>query len=78
MVKYFVKSFPILKHVDVLMGGDNLAPHCSDATLSQSRDLHAICKIVWAFCVGGCTDVVAEPDNNLVNIEKSYIRCLSD
>ena len=74
MVKYFVKSFPILKHVDVLMGGDNLAPHCSESTLSQSRDLHDICKIVWAFCAGGCTDVVAGPDNNLVNIEKSYIR----
>ena len=73
VVKYFVKCFPMFKHVNVLMRGDNLVPHCSEAILSQSRDLHAICIIVWAFCAGGCIDIVADPDNNLVN-EKSYIR----
>ena len=34
----------------------------------------AIVKIAWAFTPGGCTDVVAGPDNNMVNLEKTFVR----
>ena len=70
---FFWKHCPI-EYVDVLVGGDNLSPHCSDVNLRESRTLCDIVKIAWAFTPGGCTDVVAGPDNNMVNLEKTFIR----
>ena len=49
----------------------NLNPHCSDANLQESRQLRKLVKIAWAFTPGGCTDVDAGPDNNMVNLEKT-------
>ena len=57
--------FPI-EYVDVLVGGDNLSLHYSDINLRESRMLCKIVKIAWAFTSGGCIDVVAGPDNNMV------------
>ena len=51
----------------------NLNPHCSDANLQESRQLRKLVKIAWAFTPGGCTDVDAGPDNNMVNLEKTWV-----
>ena len=72
-VQIFLEHFPI-EHVDVLVGGDNLSPHCSEVNLRESRELRELVKIAWAFTPGGCTDVVAGPDNNMVNLEKTFVR----
>ena len=66
--------FPKLKWIDALMGGDNLAAHCSTANLKESRTLLEQVKIVWAFTPGGCTDIVAGPDADLVEQEKINLR----
>ena len=60
--------------VTLLMGADNLAPHCSEANLRESRERYESIKLVWAFTAGGCTDVIAGPNNNLVQKEKLLVR----
>ena len=60
--------------VTLLMGADNLAPHCSEANLRESRERYESIKLVWAFTAGGCTDAIAGPDNNLVQKEKLLVR----
>ena len=68
------KYFPNLQWIDILMGADNLSPHYSEANLCESRELFEIIKAVWCFTPGGFTDVVAGPDNSLVQLEKLKIR----
>ena len=68
------KYFPELQWIDVLMGADNLSSHCSEANLRESRERFDLVKMVWSFTPGGCTDVVAGPDNSLVQLEKLNIR----
>ena len=68
------KYFPELQWIDVLMGADNLSSHCSEANLRESRERFDLVKMVWSFTPGGCTDVVASPDNSLVQLEKLNIR----
>jgi len=71
---FFSKFFPI-EHVDVLVGGDNLSSHCSNINLRESRMLWEIdSKDSLGFHPRGCTNVVAGPDNNMVNLEKTFTR----
>ena len=71
---FFLKYFPI-EYADVLVGGDNLSLYCPDINLRESHMLCKIVKIAWAFTPeGGCPDDVAGPDNNMVNLEKTFIR----
>jgi len=48
---FFLKYFPI-EYADVLVGGDNLSPHCFDINLRESCMLCKIVKIAWAFTLG--------------------------
>ena len=68
------KYFPELQWIDVLMGADNLSSHCKEANLRESRERFDLVKMVWSFTPGGCTEVVAGPDNSLVQLEKLNIR----
>ena len=68
------KYFPEFQWIDIFIGADNPSSHCSEANLRESRELFDIVKAVWSFTPGGCTDVVAGPDNSLVQLEKLNIR----
>ena len=48
---FFLKYFPI-EYAGVLVGGDNLSPHCFDINLRESCMLCKIVKIAWAFTLG--------------------------